>query len=295
MCCEKHFFGQSRPENSQVLDFSLDQAPIMHHNDDDWVYIRKCKKKTMTSVEHVRNDRLVHRPVLLHLVWAQGLQLWYVDPKVGRVLEMLALHLLHVDVSGLGDVVHHRHHRQLLLPRVIYEFEAALQRPLVALLVADVGGFLLAAHRPLVGGDIGRLSSTPHERGQVSRTGASVVGFPWEEAMNYSYGSIQIFDKKAKWANSAIKDSVNKNRFFAPKHLRQTLLCPFEAKSSFLSEMIQKGPYGPKRVSCRTPGLAILVPFGPLWNVKKPAMFGHFWSKMDHFWAIPSHEPSTPE
>ena len=41
---------------------------------------------------------------------------------------------------------------------------------------------------------------------------------------------------------------------------------------------------------CWTPGLAILVPFGPLWNIKKPAMFVHFWSKMDCIWAFPSHE-----
>ena len=34
-------------------------------------------------------------------------------------------------------------------------------------------------------------------------------------------------------------------------------------------------------------------PFGPLWQVDKPAMFGHFWSKMDHFWAITSHERWT--
>ena len=36
--------------------------------------------------------------------------------------------------------------------------------------------------------------------------------------------------------------------------------------------------------------LTILDPFGPLWNVEKPAMSSHFWSKMDHLWAIPSHE-----
>ena len=28
-------------------------------------------------------------------------------------------------------------------------------------------------------------------------------------------------------------------------------------------------------------------PFGPLWNVYKPAMFGHFWSKMDIFGRFP--------
>ena len=33
----------------------------------------------------------------------------------------------------------------------------------------------------------------------------------------------------------------------------------------------------------------------PLWNADRPAMFGHFWSKMDHFWAIPSHERWTPK
>ena len=36
----------------------------------------------------------------------------------------------------------------------------------------------------------------------------------------------------------------NKKLFFAPRHLLQTLLCPFGAKSSFLYEMIQKGPDG---------------------------------------------------
>ena len=41
------------------------------------------------------------------------------------------------------------------------------------------------------------------------------------------------------------------------------------------------------------PFWSLLGPFGPLWSVDKPAMFGHFWSKMDHFWAIPSHERWT--
>ena len=35
--------------------------------------------------------------------------------------------------------------------------------------------------------------------------------------------------------------------FFAPEHHRQTLLCPFGAKKSFLSEMVQRGPDGPKK------------------------------------------------
>ena len=38
----------------------------------------------------------------------------------------------------------------------------------------------------------------------------------------------------------------NKNWYFAPKHLCQPLLCPFGAKKSFLSKMVQKGPDGPK-------------------------------------------------
>ena len=58
-----------------------------------------------------------------------------------------------------------------------------------------------------------------------------------------------------------------------------------------------KGPEGPKKDPkwSKTLRLTILVPFGPLWSVDKPAMFGHFWSKMDHFWAIPSHERWTPK
>ena len=36
------------------------------------------------------------------------------------------------------------------------------------------------------------------------------------------------------------------------------------------------------------PFWTLLDPFGPLWNVDKPAMFGHFWSKMDHFWRLPA-------
>ena len=55
----------------------------------------------------------------------------------------------------------------------------------------------------------------------------------------------------------------------------------FEQKINFLFEMIQKGPDVPKRVpngqthlgwSFRT----LLYPFGPFWNVDKPAMLGHF-------------------
>ena len=92
----------------------------------------------------------------------------------------------------------------------------------------------------------------------------------------------------------------NKNWYFAPKHLCHTILCPFRAKNHFLSEMVQKGLEGPKRVPngqkhLGWPFWSLLDHFGPLWSVDKPAMFCHFWSKMDHFWAIPSHERWTPK
>ena len=59
----------------------------------------------------------------------------------------------------------------------------------------------------------------------------------------------------------------NKNWYFAPKHLCKTLFCPFGAKKSFLSEMVQKGPDGPKRGPkwSKTLRSAILVPFGLFW------------------------------
>ena len=38
----------------------------------------------------------------------------------------------------------------------------------------------------------------------------------------------------------------NKKWYFAPKHLCKTLFCPFGAKKSFLSEMTQKVPDGPR-------------------------------------------------
>ena len=68
---------------------------------------------------------------------------------------------------------------------------------------------------------------------------------------------------------------------FAQKHLRQTQLYPYEATNWFLSEKVQKCPDGPKRGPklSKTSRLTItdpLDPFGPLWNVDKPAMFGHF-------------------
>ena len=54
---------------------------------------------------------------------------------------------------------------------------------------------------------------------------------------------------------------------FPQKHFCQTLLFPFEAKESCLSEMLQKRPDGPKRGPkwSKTLMLTILVRFGPLW------------------------------
>ena len=71
------------------------------------------------------------------------------------------------------------------------------------------------------------------------------------------------------------------------------LLCPYGATNWFLSEMVQKCPDGPKTVPNGQKHFgwsfwSLLDPFGPLWNVDKPAMFGHFWSKMDHFWRLPA-------
>ena len=83
---------------------------------------------------------------------------------------------------------------------------------------------------------------------------------------------------------------------------------PFQTKMNFLPQMgvaevlrskksifVWNGPKGSRWAQkgpkwSKTLRLTILDPFGPLWNVDKPAMFGHFWSKMDHFWAFPSHE-----
>ena len=72
---------------------------------------------------------------------------------------------------------------------------------------------------------------------------------------------------------------------------------PFGAKKITL---VWNGPkwsrwakYGPKW--SKTVRLTILDPFRPFWNIDKPFMFGQFWSKMDHFWAIPSHERWTPK
>ena len=62
---------------------------------------------------------------------------------------------------------------------------------------------------------------------------------------------------------------------------------PFQTRFDILGKIIIFVWNGPKvRKWSKTLKLTILVPldpFGPLWSVDKPAMFGHFWSKMDHF------------
>ena len=60
-------------------------------------------------------------------------------------------------------------------------------------------------------------------------------------------------------------------------------LCSLLAPWDNTLPLAQKGPKWSKTLR-----LTILVPFGPLWNVDKPAMFGHFWSKMDLFWRLPA-------
>ena len=71
----------------------------------------------------------------------------------------------------------------------------------------------------------------------------------------------------------------NKNWYFAPKHLCQPLLCPFGAKKSFLSKMVQKGPDGPKMGPkwSKTFRLTILVPFGPFWTTLECWQACHVW------------------
>ena len=64
--------------------------------------------------------------------------------------------------------------------------------------------------------------------------------------------------------------------------------------------MVKSGPDGLKRAPnghkhLGWPFWSLFDPFEPLWNVDNLAMFGHFWSKMDWFWAIPSHELWTPK
>ena len=81
---------------------------------------------------------------------------------------------------------------------------------------------------------------------------------------------------------------VKENDFFAPNGQSRGWQRCFGAKYQFLFETVQKGPDGPKRVPngqkhLGWPFWSLSDPFGPLWSVDKPAMFGPFWSKMDHF------------
>ena len=81
---------------------------------------------------------------------------------------------------------------------------------------------------------------------------------------------------------------LDKNDFFAPNGQSRGWQRCFGAKYQFLFETVQKGPDGPKRVPYGQkhlgwPFWSLSDPFGPLWSVDKPAMFGPFWSKMDHF------------
>ena len=56
------------------------------------------------------------------------------------------------------------------------------------------------------------------------------------------------------------------------------------------SKSVQMGPKGSQMV--KTVRLAIFYPFGPLWNVDKPAMFGPKWTIFGPF-PLPSHERWT--
>ena len=90
----------------------------------------------------------------------------------------------------------------------------------------------------------------------------------------------------------------DKTDFFAPNGQSRVWQRCFGTKYQFLFEMVQKGPDGLKKVpNCQKhlgwPFWSLSKPFGPLWSVDKPATLVNFRSKMDHFWAIPSHERST--
>ena len=91
---------------------------------------------------------------------------------------------------------------------------------------------------------------------------------------------------------------LNKNWYFAPKQLCKTLFCPFGAKKSFLSEMVQKGPDGPKRGPkwSKRLRLIILVPFGAFWTTFERWQTCHVWPfviKIGPFLASPCHERWT--
>ena len=80
----------------------------------------------------------------------------------------------------------------------------------------------------------------------------------------------------------------NKIWYFAPEHPCKTPLCPLGAKNHFCLKWFKRVQMGPKWVPndqkhLGWPFWSLSDPFGPLWSVDKPAMFGPFWSKMDHF------------
>ena len=65
-------------------------------------------------------------------------------------------------------------------------------------------------------------------------------------------------------------------------------------KRSYWVQMSPKGSRS-KQLYWYLGPFCLLDHFVPLWNIDKPAMFDHFWSKMDHFWALPSQEQWTPK
>ena len=80
-----------------------------------------------------------------------------------------------------------------------------------------------------------------------------------------------------------ILSSDTEKWFFCPNGL----LCPFGQKNHRFGRGAAEQKTilvwnGPKGSSC-----SLLNPFGSLCNVDKPSMLGHFWSEVDHFWAIP--------
>ena len=68
-----------------------------------------------------------------------------------------------------------------------------------------------------------------------------------------------------------VLDHFKQNWFFALEHLRQTILCPFGPKKSFLTEMVEMGPKGSQMV--------------------KNTWVDHFspsWTLLDHFGTLTS-------
>ena len=76
--------------------------------------------------------------------------------------------------------------------------------------------------------------------------------------------------------------------FFAPIGQSRVWQMCIGAKNQFLFEMVQKDPDWSKRVPNSQKHIcwsfwSLFDSFWPFWNVDKPTMFCHFWSKMDHF------------